>query len=93
MFRSRAVLALENLALRHQIGVLQRSASKRPKLIPADRWLTLSYAEIGSGHESVREFTLSDRALRSTAHTSSVPVMAKSPSSRRQQTSRRIVRS
>jgi len=29
MFRSRAVLELENLALRHQIGVLQRSARKR----------------------------------------------------------------
>jgi hypothetical protein len=25
---------LENLALRHQIGVLQRSARKRPKLTP-----------------------------------------------------------
>jgi hypothetical protein len=32
MFRSRAALGLENLALRHQIGVLQRSARKRPKL-------------------------------------------------------------
>jgi len=44
MFRSRAVLALENLALRHQIGVLQRSARKRPKLTPADRlfWVGLS---------------------------------------------------
>jgi hypothetical protein len=35
---------LENLALRHQIGVLQRSASKRPKLTPLDRvlWAWLS---------------------------------------------------
>src|SRR5579864_7711318 len=32
MFRSRAALGLENLALRHQIGVLQKSARKRPKL-------------------------------------------------------------
>jgi len=32
IFRSRAALGLENLALRHQIGVLQRSARKRPKL-------------------------------------------------------------
>jgi hypothetical protein len=39
MFRSRAVLALENLALRHQIGVLQRPARKRPRLTPADRWV------------------------------------------------------
>jgi putative transposase len=29
MFRSRALLELENLALRHQIGVLRRSARKR----------------------------------------------------------------
>jgi hypothetical protein len=37
-FKSRAVLQLENLALRHQIGVLRRSV-KRPKLTPADRFL------------------------------------------------------
>jgi hypothetical protein len=39
MFRSRAALGLENLALRYQIGMLQRSAKKRCKLIPADRLL------------------------------------------------------
>src|SRR5262245_62913023 len=37
-FKSRAALQLENLALRHQLGVLQRSV-KRPKLSPADRLL------------------------------------------------------
>ena len=37
-FKSRAVLQLENLALRHQLGVLRRSV-KRPKLTPADRFL------------------------------------------------------
>jgi putative transposase len=37
-FRSRATLQLEILALRHQLGVLQRSV-KRPKLTPADRLL------------------------------------------------------
>jgi putative transposase len=44
IFRSCAALQLENLALRHQIGVLQRSARKRPKLTPADRllWVALS---------------------------------------------------
>jgi putative transposase len=44
IFRSRAALQLENLALRHQIGILQRSARKRPKLTPADRllWVGLS---------------------------------------------------
>jgi putative transposase len=38
------VLQLENLALRHQIGVLQRSARKRPKLTLGDRllWVLLS---------------------------------------------------
>ncbi|HMD15713.1 MAG TPA: hypothetical protein VKH18_03525, partial [Terriglobales bacterium] len=44
IFRSRAALKLENLALRHQIGVLQRSATKRPKLTAEDRvlWVVLS---------------------------------------------------
>ena len=44
MFRSRAVLELETMALRHQIRVLKRSARKRPKLTPADRlfWVFLS---------------------------------------------------
>jgi putative transposase len=37
IFRSRAALELENLALRHQIGVLQRSARKRPTLTSWDR--------------------------------------------------------
>ena len=42
IFRSRA--SLENLALRHQIGVLHRSAGKRPKLTSGDRllWICLS---------------------------------------------------
>jgi hypothetical protein len=44
IFRSRAALELENLALRHQIGVLQRSTTKRPKLTAGDRmlWVVLS---------------------------------------------------
>ena len=44
IFRSRAALELENLALRHQIGVLQRSARKRQKLTSGDRllWVCLS---------------------------------------------------
>src|SRR5216684_451042 len=37
-FKSRAALQLENLALRHQLGVLRRSV-KRPKLTSADRLL------------------------------------------------------
>ena len=35
LFRARAALELENLALRHQIGVLQRSVKKRPRLTAA----------------------------------------------------------
>ena len=43
VLRSSAALHLENLALRHQFGVLQRSV-KRPKLTAADRffWARLS---------------------------------------------------
>src|ERR1700722_935028 len=43
MFRARCALELENLALRHQIGVLKRSAGKRLKLTEADRlfWVFL----------------------------------------------------
>ena len=44
IIRSRLDLQLENVALRHQIGVLQRSARKRPKLTSGDRlfWVCLS---------------------------------------------------
>ena len=36
--KTRAALQLENLALRHQLGVLHRSV-KKPKLTPLDRLL------------------------------------------------------
>ena len=39
LLKTRAALQLENLALRHQIGVLRRSASKRPRLNQSDRFL------------------------------------------------------
>ena len=44
VLRPRAALQLQNIALRHQIGVLQRSAAKRPKLTFGDRlfWICLS---------------------------------------------------
>jgi hypothetical protein len=44
ILRSRAALELENLALRHQIGVLKRSAAKRPKFTSGARllWVCLS---------------------------------------------------
>jgi putative transposase len=37
--RSRAVLHLEVLALRHQLQVLQRSRPRRLRLATMDRWL------------------------------------------------------
>ena len=39
LFRARAALQLQNLALRRQIGVLQRSVKKRPRLTAADHIL------------------------------------------------------
>lgn len=50
-FRSRAALQLEILALRHQLGVLQRSV-KRPKLTPADRLLRAWLCEVWNGWRS-----------------------------------------
>jgi putative transposase len=44
-FRSRAALQLEILALRHQVGVLQRSV-QRPKFTPADRLLWAWLGEV-----------------------------------------------
>ena len=38
-FRSRAVLQLENLALRHQLHVLRRQRPGRPRLFTIDRLL------------------------------------------------------
>jgi hypothetical protein len=42
---------LEILALRHQLGVLQRSV-KRPKLRPADRFLWACLSSVWNGWES-----------------------------------------
>jgi putative transposase len=39
LFKTSVELRLENLALRHQLGVLRRSTPKRLKLMPADRIL------------------------------------------------------
>ena len=49
--KSRAALQLENLALRHQLGVLQRSV-KRPKLAPADRLVWACLSAVWSGWRS-----------------------------------------
>src|SRR6516225_1594173 len=49
ILHSRAALQLENLALRHQIGVLQRSSRKRPKLTLVDSLLWVWLSRIWSG--------------------------------------------
>lgn len=62
MVKSRAALQLENIALRHQIGVLQRSAKKRLLLNHADRlfWVALSrtWAEWRSALKIVKPDTV-----------------------------------
>ena len=50
-FKSRTALLLENLALRHQLGVLQRSV-KRPQLVPADRLLWAWLCAVWNGWRS-----------------------------------------
>ena len=60
IIRSRLDLRLENLALRHQIGVLHRSAKKRPKLTSGDRLLVglsiqfLARLALDVGHREAR---------------------------------------
>jgi transposase InsO family protein len=49
--KSRATLQLENLALRHQLGVLRRSV-KRPKLTSVDRLLWTWLSELWSDWQS-----------------------------------------
>src|SRR6201987_2588856 len=62
LVRSRGALKLENVALRHQIGVLQRSAKKRLPLNHADRlfWIGLSrmWAEWRSALKIVKPDTV-----------------------------------
>jgi len=53
ILRSRAALEVENLALRHQIGVLQRSARKRPQLTSRDRLLWICLSRLWSDWRSV----------------------------------------
>jgi putative transposase len=60
-FRSRAALQLEIIALRHQLGVLQRSV-KRPKLTTADRalwaWLCTVWNDWQTGVSIVKASTV-----------------------------------
>ena len=54
IFRSRGALQLENLALRHQIGVLLRSAKKRPKLTPLDRLTCIMHEAVRSSRVAMK---------------------------------------
>jgi len=63
VFRSRAALHLWNLALRHQIGVLQRAARKCPKLTPGDRLLWVWLSRIWSGWRSALAIVQPDTVL------------------------------
>ena len=65
IFRSRAGLQLENLALRHQIGVLLRAARKRPKLTPLDRllWVLAWRASLWGRWDQKRRFQFLSIAL------------------------------
>jgi hypothetical protein len=44
--------SLENLALRHQIGVLQRSTRRCPRLTPVDRLVWVWLSRVWSGWRS-----------------------------------------
>lgn len=63
IFRARAALELENLALRHQIGVLQRSSKKRPKLTAVDRLLWVLLSRIWSDWRSVLAIVQPDTVI------------------------------
>jgi len=60
IFRSRAALQLENLALRHQIGVLQRFCEKTSKIDPRGPTVVglavspLARLALGTGHRQAR---------------------------------------
>src|SRR3982750_3905448 len=62
LFRTSAELRLENLALRHQLGVLRRSAPKQLNLTPADRilwvWLRRVWADWKSALMIVKPATV-----------------------------------
>jgi len=69
LLKSRAFLQLENPALRHQIGVLQRSAKKRPKLTALDRffwaWLCLDVFPPGESNHRPPTVSNPDRLVQS----------------------------
>ena len=52
-FRTRRHLAIENLALRHQLGILKRSV-KRPRLSHVDRGLWVLFVFVVLAHDRRR---------------------------------------
>jgi len=63
VFKSRAGLQAENLALRHQLCVYQRSV-KRPKVKPADRVLWTLLAKAWTGWRDALVFVKPDTVVR-----------------------------
>jgi len=63
MFRARAALQAENLALRHQLCVYQRSV-KRPKVERADRILWSLLAKAWTGWKDALMFVKPDTGIR-----------------------------
>ena len=63
LFRSRAGLQAENLALRHQLCVYQRSV-KRPKVKPADRIMWSLLAKAWAGWRDALVFVKPDTVIR-----------------------------
>ena len=61
--KSRAALQLENIALHHQIGVLQRSAKKRLPLTNADRLLWVALSRIWTGWRSALKIFKPDTVI------------------------------
>ncbi len=62
-FRSRVFLQTENLALRHQLCVYQRSM-RRPKVQPADRILWKLLARVWTGWKDALIFVKPDTVIR-----------------------------
>jgi len=62
-FKSKSTLQTENLALRHQLCVLSRSA-KRPKIQPADRILWSVLARIWSDWKNALVFVKPETVIR-----------------------------
>ena len=62
-FKSKAILQAENLALRHQLCVVSRSA-KRPKIQPADRILWSVLARVWSDWKNALVFVKPETVIR-----------------------------